>query len=59
MLGQATIAALVAGAATFVVCGILAWIVHKLRHSRSPFWWGVIVATVLVAAYAFFNYLGR
>ena len=55
-------AALAAGSTfvvSFIVLGILAWIVHKLRHSRAPFWWGVLVGSVLVAAYAFVNYLGR
>jgi len=56
---QALLAAGLAFVVSFVIFGVLAWIVHKLRHSKSPFWWGVIVGSVLVAAYAFFNYLGR
>lgn len=56
---QQALAAALAGAVSFVVFGILAYIVHKLRHSRAPFWWGVIVASLLVAAYAYFNFMGR
>ena len=56
---QAILAAALAGGASLVVFGLLAFIIHKMRHSRAPFWWGVIVASILVAAYAYFNYLGR
>ena len=56
---QALLAAALAGGTSLLVLSILAYLVHKLRHSRAPFWWGVIVASILVAAYAYFNYLGR
>jgi hypothetical protein len=56
---QALLAAAVAFAVSFIIFGLIAWVIHKLRHSRAPFWWGVLVAALLVAVYAYFNYLGR
>ena len=57
---QALLAAIIAGALSFMVLGVLADLVHRWRHGSSRrYLWGVAVIAVLVAVYEYLNYLGR
>lgn len=60
MLAQALLAAVIAGAGSFIVLAAVTTIIHHHRNGLTHrYLWGVAVAAILIAIYEFINYLGR